>query len=271
MVAMANMVNPNASAYQLGGLVYNPKTGQVEGGQSAQNMANRYQGMGGSIAQQMGNEASGSYNAGQYFSSQGNNARTSQTDALGLMASAAQGNQPSAAQIQQQQGLDAAMKSQQALAASARGPGALAAAQGQAASNTAQLQQQAAAQGSQLRAQEMAQARGDYMAGATGIRGQDITAANNANTLGLGQQTLGFNTQKGYEDLGFNTYTNQLNANMAQQGLFSQNYNTAQGQNLGFDEAAMGANAQTSGNMLSGGLGMTGSGLSTIAMMGALA
>jgi hypothetical protein len=121
---------------------------------------------------------------------QAQGARGNQSDSLGLLAGAARGNAPSAAQIQQQQGIDAAVRSQQALAASARGPGALAAAQGQAAGNTAMLQQQGIAQNSALRAQEMAQARGQYSEASNAMRGQDLSQMQMMRAAQLQQQGL---------------------------------------------------------------------------------
>jgi hypothetical protein len=80
---------------------------------------------------------------------------------MDLMRQAAMGQAPSAAAIQQQQGLEAAQRAQLSMAARARG-GAASLAMRQAGMNTAQLQQQGIGQASMLRAQEMAQARGQY-------------------------------------------------------------------------------------------------------------
>lgn len=119
---------------------------------------------------------------GGMFGEQVQEGRGLTVDALGMHRSAATGQQPSAAQILGQQGIDQAARSQQSLAASARGAGALAMAQQQAGYNTAAMQQQAAAQMAALRAQEMESARNSYLQGAMGMRGQDMER------LGLAQQ-----------------------------------------------------------------------------------
>jgi hypothetical protein len=102
-------------------------------------------------------------------------ARDVQLDALGMQRSAALGQQPSVAAIQQRQGVDAAMRSQQALAAGARGQAALAGAQYNAAQNTGAIQQGAVNEAAKLRAGEMAQARGAFDASAQGLRSGDMS------------------------------------------------------------------------------------------------
>lgn len=159
-----------------------------------------------------------------------------QSSALGLLGSAARGDQPSVAQLQQSQGIDAAVRSQQALAASARGPAAMAAAQQNAAGNTATIQQQGVAQNSMLRAQEMAQARGQYSEAANAMRGQDMQLmmgmraqelqqqgldANQAQQqadMEMRQRQLGLQGQLGFEGLGFQVQNAQLGAGIAAQG-----------------------------------------------------
>lgn len=110
------------------------------------------------------------------------------------LTDAAEGRVPSAAEIQQQQGLQSALKGQLAAAASARGgAGAQIAAQRQAANVGAGMQAQAAQQAAAMRAQEQAQARGQLTgaiqaqrAGDMGFFGQEAGVA--------GQQT-GFRQQ----------------------------------------------------------------------------
>ncbi len=110
-----------------------------------------------------------------------------QGNALGLAQSAAQGDQPSAAQYMMNSGLNTAMANQQAIAGGARGAGGLALAGGNMAANQANLQSQAFNQGGQLRAQEMAQARDAYGNLAGQQRSQDQAR------LGQGNQMSQFN------------------------------------------------------------------------------
>ena len=124
-------------------------------------------------------------------------------NALGMLQRQAAGTAPSAAQIQQQQGNEEAIRAQMAMAASSRG-GSPAEAQRQAAFNIANLQQQNVSQQSILRAQEQAQAQNAYVGAqnqttntlanaAQGLRAGDITIGGQnlqsaLNTQGLSQQ-----------------------------------------------------------------------------------
>lgn len=148
------------------------------------------------------------YSNGDQYANLANQARGSQTDALGMMRQAALGNAPSAAAIQAKQGADAAVASQLGLAAGARGAGAMASAQQQAAGNIGGMQVQAANNAAILRAQEMANARGAYMGGSTGMRGQDFDAqrmqdqrTQYGGTLGLNYKQLALQGQMGYEQM----------------------------------------------------------------------
>lgn len=208
--------------------------------------------------QALGNRAAPTMDNRQYdrLGMLGNADRGNQTQALNLMRGAANGMAPSVAQLQQQQGIDAAVRSQQAMAASARGPAALAMANSNAAANTAALQQQGIAQNAQLRAQEMAQARGDFAGMASTMRSSDLSAqqlaAQDAQSaaqlqmatraqneqaqlqfqqLGLQAQGMGMqnemaNAQFGgaqdlaYQQMGQRVNEDQLNANMAREHLF---------------------------------------------------
>lgn len=109
---------------------------------------------------------------------QSNSARGSQSDALSMQRSAAMGEAPSRAEILGRSMADQGIQSQMAMGASARG-GSMA--QAAAMRNAQQAQganmQQAQNQMAGLRAEEMANARNAYMAGASGMRGQDINAA----------------------------------------------------------------------------------------------
>lgn len=81
------------------------------------------------------------------------------TDAQGMYASAARGEQPSVAQQMQQQAFAQNNNAIRSAAAGARGPGGLAMGQMNAQAQMGQNNMQAAAQGGLLRAQEMEQAR----------------------------------------------------------------------------------------------------------------
>lgn len=117
---------------------------------------------------------------------QANESRGQQGDALGLMRGAAMGQAPSFAAIQQQQGLNQAMGMNMGMAASARGgSGAQALAQRSMLANNADMQQGATASAAGLRAQEMAQARGEYMGGASNMRGMDTHTAEYQSDLAM--------------------------------------------------------------------------------------
>lgn len=131
-------------------------------------------------------------------------ARGQQWQALGLQAQAAQGNAPSRAEILGRSMLNQGLNNQLAAASSARGgPLAQMAAQRQAQQGAAQFQQQGINQIAALRADEMERARAQYQAGATGIRGQDYNAADQAGRMAAtygdlaGRQTLIGQTQAG--------------------------------------------------------------------------
>ncbi len=159
----------NDSSWQLGNTAgdamrngYAPQVGSTYAGEKAGDVANEYA------------------------------SRGIQSNALGLAESAANGNQPSAAQYTMNQGLNTAMANQQAIAGGARGAGGLALAGGNMAGNQAAMQSQAYNQGGQLRAQEMAQARDLYGNLAGQQRGQDLSriATGNQNTQFNSGQSL---------------------------------------------------------------------------------
>jgi hypothetical protein len=117
---------------------------------------------------QYGQTASGAYDrealmGGNAAGVEGRGGVRIDPNAYSMMAQAAAGKTPSAAEIQQGRGIGAAMGAQLAAANSARGgPQSMAAAQGSAAAQGGAMQTQAVGQAAQLRAQEMATARGQY-------------------------------------------------------------------------------------------------------------
>lgn len=171
------------------------------------------------------------YGAQQQAGNQNQYAQGQQANALGMLGQAAAGNGPSAAQAQLQQGLEQGINSNMAMAASARGPAGLANAQKNALASNGQMAGQTANNAAQLRAQEQQAAMSQY--------GQLANAAQNQyaqQQLGFGQQNLGaaglygqagqlqagqnaLNQQGalGYQQLGFNSQAEALQAAMANQ------------------------------------------------------
>lgn len=111
------------------------------------------------------------------------------TDAQGMYASAARGEQPSVAQQMQQQAFANNNNAIRSAAAGARGPGGLAMGQMNAQAQMGQNNMQAAAQGGLLRAQEMEQARrgmfdvGNAMGGNV-MKGQELDVNNAGKFIG---------------------------------------------------------------------------------------
>jgi hypothetical protein len=199
-------VDPNA--YQYGGRV---------GG--AEDAAGRYAALGAS-AQERGGARLITGPADQARAQQAQ-ARDAQVSALGMQQSAALGQQPSVAAIQQRQGVDAAIRSQQALAAGARGQAALAGAQYNAAQNTGAIQQSAVNEAAKLRAGEMAQARGAFDAssqalrsGDMSLRGQDLQQATTQAQLTDAQRARNDAFQLGMTGFETGVRGAQLNAQM---------------------------------------------------------
>lgn len=121
---------------------------------------------------------------------QAGQAREGQADALAMQREAALGNAPSRAELLGRQMADQGLQSQMAMAASSRGGSlAQAAAMRNAQQGQGAYMQQAENQMAGLRAEEMSNARNAYMAGASGMRGQDMGAAQ------LGLQRTGMETQ----------------------------------------------------------------------------
>lgn len=145
-------------------------------------------------------------------------ARGQQVDALGLQQQAAAGNAPSRAAIMGNQMAGQSLETTLGAGAGARGLGAAAAQsmamRGQGAMQLGGMQQMAG-----LRSQEMQDARGQYMAGASGIRAGDY--ANQAMSQQQAeaqaqsenaQRRLNQGAQMGYEQAGLNVEQAQLDA-----------------------------------------------------------
>ncbi len=163
---------PPSSGYNAGKYEYGGKAGMAD------SQAGYYMGLGAGSQNRMGAQAD--YTAANADRQNAALARAQQDQALGLQRDAAMGLTPSVAQQQMQQGLDQAMRGQESQRSSARGAAGVAMADYAAAGNIASAQQQVGVQSSILRAQEMAQARDAYQAGATGMRGMDYSAAQQA-------------------------------------------------------------------------------------------
>lgn len=172
---------------------------------------NRYRGMG---------EAASQRQAYQVDTSNSSQSRNAQATASALQYQAAMGNAPSQAELLGRNMIDQSLEAQMAAAASARG-GALAqaAATRGAASRAAAQRQQGMNNLAALRAQEMATARQAFMQGATGIRGQDLSAAEMQMRSELAQRGLNQQAQMGYEGMGFNVNAAALQAGLNRKAI----------------------------------------------------
>lgn len=148
----------------------------------------------------------------------GDQSRGSQLDALQMMQGAAMGNAPSQAAIMMRQGNDQAVANQMGMAAGARGPAAMAMAQQQAMGNASNMSTNNMNNMGALRAQEMAQARGAYMGGASGMRGQDDSRSQFGSDLELRRRALQQQGSLAYEGMSMGVNQAQLGARGAQQG-----------------------------------------------------
>lgn len=168
----------------------------------------------------MGNAAQGTQ-VGAYEnafqSNRENQARGNQLEALGMMRSAALGEAPSVAQNQLFAGLNQANAQQAASAAGARGAGALANAQTNAAANVAAAGQQTNQQAAMLRAQEMAEARGAFGGMTNNLRGADQAR------LQMGNQMSQFNAGQANDMSKFNA--GQRNTNAYNMGMLGNQAN----------------------------------------------
>lgn len=245
-----------------------PQWGGTSAGTYAQGM-NAAQGRN-SIGQGMGGASQyglGGYQQ-DYQNAQGNaaQARGSQQDALGLMQSAAQGNQPSVAQMQMQAGTEDSIKAQMAAANSARGGGAAEAlAQRNAQNNAAQAQQTNVFNTGMERAQEMAQARGQYGEMAGSMRGQDLASQQQA----MAGQQMAYNTAQAQAQLGLANTAQNDTMSLGMGGLGNQaagaqlNADTA---NQALQQQAQEFNASQNSSMVSGMVGAA-TGLAGAGMM----
>ncbi len=107
-----------------------------------------------------------------------------QQGAIGLAGTLARGQQPSAAAMQLQSGLNQASQQQSAMAAGARGSAGLATAGANMNANRSNLQQNAYAQGGMLRSRDMTQGRGMLNSMLGQQRDQDNARIGQANEFG---------------------------------------------------------------------------------------
>jgi hypothetical protein len=241
--------DPNAVTYQNGVPVY----------QGAEQDVARYQGLGAQWANMQAPQTD--YGQANRFLGMGGDDWRQQQQALELSRQAALGQAPSVAAQQMAMGNDAAMRSQLAMAGSARGAGAMGAAYYGAGQNMGNLQAQNIAQTGALRAQEMAAARGEYMAGATGMRNQAYSAAGltggwaqNQAALEMQQRQLAAGTQLGYEQMGYNVNNAQLQALIAQQAQAEGHWMAQSGLDQASQQAAT-SNAIDAGSGAAGAVG----------------
>jgi len=165
-----------------------------------------------------------------------------QTAGLDNLYNASMGRGPSAAQAQLQQGRDAALQNAMAIANSARGnPQALAAAQSAGAAQGFAATQQAANQSAILRAQEQQAAMAAFQAGAQGYTNSNINA--------MGQA---YGAEQGFENMGFQAGTQQLQSNSARDQLNSQNYISAGNTAAGISEGSANRQQQAIGSAIAG-------------------
>jgi hypothetical protein len=188
-----------------------------------------------------------------------------QQQGLALLGSAAAGNQPSAAAIQQQQGVQSALQTQLALAASARGSAGMADAQYNAGQNAAATQQSAVDNAASLRASEMATAQQAYSgaaaglsaAGANAVQGAQAEQAQQAaqaqyqSTNQYNQTNQNTQNDLAYQGLAQNAAAAQLGANETEVGQQSTNYNAAMAANAAIEEQNAQNNTSSGNNIVS--------------------
>lgn len=180
-----------------------------------------------------------------------NSAAMGNTASQRLLASAAQGNQPSAAEIQQRQGIQQGVANAAAMGASTRGNFGLANASRNAMAAEARGANEIAAGGAATRANEMAAARQAY-AGAQGqAQGQygQAAAAQAQNNVLAASQNYGAQAQNQGTNLGYLT---------GQQAAYQNQGNTALGAaeaqgNLDIGQAAQNMQQQVAQNQLTQG------------------
>jgi hypothetical protein len=258
--AKGHDVDPNA--YEYGG---RPGGAQADAqrysqrGDDWQNKASEY-----------GAQQQGLHNRGNAGMDQAQDARGMQMDAAGMARARATGATPSIAQMQADRQMGQAAAAQTSAAASARGPGALALAQQNAAANTAGAQANISGQAQVNAAQERLAAEQAYAGQAAGIRGGDFQgaqtaygASSQAGQLGLGAGQLGL----GYTQAEMGVNQAQLQAQQNSQAQTSSNALGAQGINAGVG----GQNAAMNQKNAMGAIEMGGKLVSGVAMSDARA
>lgn len=248
-----NEYDPNRDKYKVDDNAYNyggRPNGAADAAASAERTSNDY-------------NAQARYATDQAYGDRNNAgaARAEQGNAMAMMKARASGAVPSAAQMQGQRDMEAARAGQASAAAGARGPGALALAQQNAAANTAAAQQNISGQSQVNAMNERERAESAYMGAATGMRQQDYAGAQQA--AGMSGQFQ--NTAQGYAGLQNNIQQSQLNAGMNRESQKSANANAVMGikagvsgQNAGSAQQ-WGMGAVNMGSSVAGGIaGMAG-------------
>lgn len=195
-----------------------------------------------------------------------------QVQATDILGNAAMGNGPTAAGIQQQQGISAAMHAQLTAASNARGGAyAQAAAQQGAQQQAAGLQAGSVGQAAQLRAQEMQAAQGQYAGAAAGITtGANQGMAAQSQAASAYQQGV-----QGVQGQGLNYYAQQQQAYQHQSDMAAQLAQAQVANNYGLSGTALQtqtqqniANQQQTGQEIGAGVAATGMILAAAASTG---
>ena len=181
-----------------------------------------------------------------------------QNGSIQLAREAAMGQAPSEAAYAMQAGLDRSQAANASQAGSARGAGAMALAGANASAAGAAMNQQAFTEAGRLRAQEMANARGLYGQLSAGQREQDLQRLGMGNQMSMGNAQMNDQYRLGMGQLGaqysqagqgwYNSAMDpqraQLEADIQQQKMNSDNWNQAQALNSGVSQANADAAAQ---------------------------
>lgn len=196
-------------------------------GTSQQNEVNRYRGMADAAANRGAYQVNFDRANGDALNAI--RSRNAQMDAAGMLSNAAHGNAPSAAAIMGNQVGNQSLAGALRMQAAGRGPG-----QQAFAARQAMMQQQGAQLGglsqfAGMRAGEMDAARGAYMGGVTGMRGQDYQgqallqrqAEAQAQAENF-QRDLNQQGQMGYEGMGFDVNAAVMNAGLQQRSIQEQ-------------------------------------------------
>lgn len=180
----------------------------------------------------------------------------------------ANGQGPSLAGLQLNQGLEQMMAAQRSQAASARGMSPLMA-QRMAAQNIAASQGQVNQQAAMARMQEQLNAQGMYSNVLSGMRGQDLSGMQTQLQNQLAAQGQKDDMTKFYTGGMLGLDASQFAANQAYQGLRSNNYNTTQGINSNNYNTAAQINSGVAASNAAGGQKLLGMGLSAGGAVGA--